>query len=111
MSSVIKSYMVVVLVIITTFVCVGIVDVAIDVQNARDFHGAVVNEIESSNHASAVIESCKDAAIENGYTLTTSTYAKNNSSNAQITKVVLEYDYSILFLDIEAEKEIIGYAR
>ncbi|MEE1502924.1 MAG: hypothetical protein UGF89_01595 [Acutalibacteraceae bacterium] len=66
MSAVIKNYMVIILVIICIFTSLGIVSVAIDVHNARDFHGAVVNEIESSNHASSVIDTCKEAAEEMG---------------------------------------------
>ena len=111
MSSVIKNYIVIILIIISVFTCIGIVNVAVDVQNARDFHGAVVNEIECSNHASKVIESCKEAAEDNGYKLITSTYANKSDSNAQITKVVLKYNYSILFLEVNAQKEIVGYAR
>ena len=111
MSSVIKNYMVIILVIICIFTCVGIVNVAIDVHNARDFHGAVINEIESSNHASTVIDACEEAAEENGYVLTVTPYAKKNDTHAQISKVVLKYKYSILFLEVDAEKEIIGYAR
>lgn len=111
MSSVIKNYIVIVLVIISIFTCLGIVSVAIDVQDARDFHGVVLNEIENSNHASSVIDACKEAATENGYTLEVTTYAQEDSTRPQITKVVLHYDYSILFLEINADKEIVGYAR
>lgn len=113
MSTVIKSYLSIILILIAVFTFAGIISVAIDVQNARDYHATVVNEIENSNHASSVIDACKSEASENGYTLTTSTYADNSegSFDSKITKVVLEYEYSIGFLDIASGKQIVGYAR
>ena len=113
MSSIFKSYVSIILIIVAVFVFVGIISVAVDVQNARDFHGAVVNEIENSNHAGSVIEACKDTAAKNGYELVVTSYV-NNSDGLQyskITKVVLKYKYTISILDISSEKEIVGYAR
>ncbi len=113
MSSIFKSYVSIILIIVAVFVFVGIISVAVDVQNARDFHGMVINEIENSNHASSVIEACKETAEANGYELVVSSYM-NNSDGLQyskITKVVLKYDYTIDILKIKSEKEIVGYAR
>ena len=113
MSSIFKSYVSIILIIVAVLVFVGIITVTLDVQKARDFHGAVVNEIENSNHSSSVIEACKETAEKNGYELVVSSYV-NNSDGLQyskITKVVLKYSYSISILDINSEKEIIGYAR
>lgn len=113
MSSIFKSYVSIILIIVAVFVFVGIIGVTVDVQNARDFHGSVINEIENSNHASSVIEACKETAAENGYELIVSSYV-NNSDGLQyskITKVVLKYNYTIGLLDINSEKEIVGYAR
>ncbi len=113
MSSVIKSYVSIILIVVATLVLVGIISVTVDVQNARDYHAAVVNEIENSNHAGTVIEACKTEATENGYTLSVETYSNNSDgkSNSIISKVVLKYDYAINFLSVSSEKEIVGYAR
>lgn len=113
MSSVIKSYLAVILILVAVFTFAGIISVVIDVQNARDFHSSVINEIEISNHAESVIKACKIDAVNNGYTLTTENYHNNSdeSSNAQITKVVLKYSYTIAFIGLDSEKEIVGYAR
>lgn len=113
MSSVIKSYLSVILILVAVFTFSGIITVALDVQNARDYHASVINEIEISNHAESVILACKADASDNGYTLTTESYSNNseNGSNAQITKVVLKYSYNIDFLGLFSEKEISGYAR
>ena len=48
MSSIFKSYVSIILIIVAVLVFVGIITVTLDVQKARDFHGAVVNEIEKS---------------------------------------------------------------
>ena len=45
---------------------------------ASDFHGSVINEIENSNHASSVIETCKETAAANGYELIVSSYLNKN---------------------------------
>ncbi len=113
MSSVIKSFLAIFLILIAMFSFAGVISVTIDVQNARDYHASVVNEIENSNHAQSVINACKDEATTNGYTLTVTEYSStsDDSPNTKISKVVLSYSYSIDFLNISSNKEIIGYAR
>lgn len=113
MSSVIKTYLSIILILVAVFTFGGIISVALDVQNARDFHSSVINEIELSNHSASVISACEDDAKSNGYTLSATPYANNSddSSNAQITKVTLKYSYHIDFLGLASEKEIVGYAR
>lgn len=112
MGTVIKGYTVIFLVLMTVFISIGILSVMMDVQNARDYHSSVVNEIENSNHSPAVIAACKTEAAENGYTLSVESYT-NTSGNYTfvVSKVVLKYDYQIAFLNIQSDKEIIGYAR
>lgn len=113
MSSVIKSYLTIILILLLVFTSAGIISVTLDVQNARDYHAAVINEIENCNHAESVINACIAEAAENGYTLSVSNYYSDSddSPNSQITKVVLKYSYTIDFLGIATEKEIVGYAR
>lgn len=113
MSTVIKSYIPIVLIILAVFIFAGIISVTIDVQNARDFHASYVDEIENSNHASSVIEACKEEAAENGYELVVSSYMNNSEgeNNSMISKVILKYDYTIGILNVNSEQEIVGYAR
>lgn len=113
MSTVIKSYIPIVLIILAVFIFAGIISVTIDVQNARDFHAAYVNEIENSNHAGSVIEACKAEAEENGYELVVDSYTNNSlgENNSTISKVVLKYDYTIGILNVNSAQEIVGYAR
>ena len=113
MSTVIKSYIPIILIILAVLISVGIVSVAIDVQNARDYHAAVVNEIENSNHAGNVINACIEEAEENGYTLIVSSYSNSSEGGNRsiISKVVLEYEYTLGLLNVTSEHEIVGYAR
>ena len=112
MGTIIKVYTAIFLVLMTVFISVGILSVQVDVQNARDYHAAVVNEIENSNHNSSVINACIEEAEDNGYILTVDSY-KNSTGNYEFTvsKVVLKYKYSLSFLNISSDKEILGYAR
>ncbi len=113
MGTVIKSYLSVFLILVAVFTFGGIISVTIDVQNARDYHAAVINEIENSNHAQSVIDACIEEAESNGYELTVVSYPDDSVAayNSAIVKVTLKYDYSINLLSIGAKKEIIGYAR
>ena len=113
MSTVIKSYLSVFLILVAVFTFGGIISVTADVQNARDYHAAVVNEIENSHHAQNVIDACVEEAASNGYELTVVSYPDSSvdAYNSGIVKVTLKYDYMINLLGIGEEKEIIGYAR
>lgn len=115
MGTVIKTYTAFILVLMTVFISVGILAVMLDVQNARDYHAACVNEIENSNHSPSVIAACKTDAennTKNNYKLEVESFT-NSSGNYtfSVSKVVLTYTYRIPFLNIESEKEIVGYAR
>lgn len=113
MSTIIKSYTVILLLIMSVLICTGIISVTVDVQNARDYHAACINEIENSNHASSVIEACKIEAAKNGYELIVTSYVNDidGINTSTISKVVLKYDYTIGLLSVNSEKEVIGYAR
>lgn len=113
MSSVIKSFLSIVLILVAMFTFAGVISVVVDVVNARDYHAAVVNEIENSNHADSVVDACVAEATTNGYTLTVTEYTSSSheATNARISKVVLKYNYKINFLGVLSEKEIVGYAR
>lgn len=105
MSSVIKSYVSIIFIIIAFVISIGVISMSIDVQNARDFHNTAITEIENSNSNDKVINALKEDATKNGYTLTT--YDSTNGT----TKVVLKYKYSFGFLKISNDQTIEGYAR
>lgn len=112
MSTVFKAYTAIFLVLMAVFISVGILSVQMDTQNARDYHASVVNEIENSNHSPTVIQVCKDEARANGYELEVVVYENTSGNYTFVTsKVTLKYQYTINFLGIQSQKEVIGYAR
>lgn len=112
MGTVIKAYTAIFLVLMTVFLAVGILAVTIDVQNARDYHAACINEIENSNHAPSVINALGAEAAGNGYTLDVDSYTNTvGNYSFTVSKVILKYEFSIPLLGITMNKEILGYAR
>ena len=113
MSTIIKSYTSIILIIIAALTLGGIISATIDVRNARDYHAAIVDEIEESNHAQDVIDMCKEEAKKNGYELIVESYQSDSDegNDSMISKVTLKYNYKINFLKIKSNHEIIGYAR
>ena len=113
MSTVIKSYLSIFLILVAVFTFGGVISLTIDVQNARDYHAAVVNEIENSHHAQSVIDACVAEAESNGYELVVTGYTNPSAdaSGAKISKVVLKYGYTLDLLSIASDREIVGYAR
>lgn len=111
MGTIIKVYTAIFLVLMVVFVSIGILSAMLDVQNARDYHSIVVGEIENSNHSPSVIAAQKAQAEQNGYILEVIPRTYSNGQYEDIgSKVVLKYKYSIPFLNISSEKEIVGYA-
>lgn len=80
-----------------------------EVQNATDYHAAIIDEIENSNHASYTIDKVKEEAAENGYDVTIENFYGDNYT--VVSKVTLKYKYTFNILDVENEHEIVGYAR
>lgn len=112
MSTIIKAYTAIFLVLMAVFLSVGILSTTIDVQNARDYHAACVNEIENSNHAPSVISALVSEATSNGYTLDVDSYTNSTGNYIYtVSKVTLKYNFSIPLLNIQIDKEILGYAR
>ena len=112
MGTVIKAYTAIFLVLMCVFLSIGILAATVDVQNARDYHAACVNEIENSNHAASVIETCISEAADNGYTLEVVSYPNYvGNFSYTVSKVILKYQFSIPILNITLEQEILGYAR
>lgn len=109
MSTIIKSYTVIIMCLLIFFLSINVISGHLDVQNANDYHAAVIDEIENSNHAISVINKIKNEAEENGYEIDITSYYGANSSI--ISKVTLKYKYRFDLLNVENEHEIVGYAR
>ena len=76
--------------------------------SAREFHGAVVTQLENSYFDAAVMEDCRKRAERAGYELNIRVYGSGNEKDA---KVSLVFHYVIPFAGIVKQYEIEGYSR
>lgn len=78
--------------------------------NARDYHAALINEIETSNYNGRVIQGLYQDAAEKGYELNRVDIIEINGKKT--AEVILGYTYAIGLLNIPGEQHFIrGYAR
>lgn len=83
---------------------------SLNTQRAQNYHSAVVTEIEAGDYSESVIQSCKEKALDNGYTAL-AIEPLISEDGGKCAKVVLTYNYTIPLLDLFLEHEIAGYAR
>lgn len=76
--------------------------------SAREFHGAVVTQLENSYFDEEVIEDCKKRAEKAGYDLRVRVYGDGDEKDAKIT---LTFTHVIPLAGIRKEYEIEGYSR
>lgn len=113
MSITIKTYVGMFLLLLSVFTMAGIMSASIDANNARDYHAAVVAEIEDANFAPSVINACKTQAAESGYTLLvdSSSIVSDDTGRATMMEVILSYEYHIPLLNVSNTQQIRGFAR
>lgn len=100
-----------IILIVAIYLMASYIAASIDTANARDFHAAVVAEIEAGNFSQKIIEKCKGTAEENGYVLSVEAPIELQN-HEKMAEVVLTYQYSIALLDIKEDvHEIRGVAR
>lgn len=92
------------------FIWVGIAYIIqnISYSSAREFHGAVVTQLENSYFDKVVIEDCKKKAEKAGYDLRIRVYGEDNKKDARVS---LKFKYIIPLVGIEKKYEIEGYSR
>ncbi len=92
------------------FIWIGIAYIIQNVlySSAREFHGAVVTQLENSYFDEAVMEDCRRKAERAGYDLDIRIYGSGNEKDA---KVSLVFRYVIPLCGIEKTYEIEGYSR
>lgn len=76
---------------------------------ARDYHSAVISQIESSNGTEEVIEKCKEEADKRGYELEVrriNVYENNCEFYVELT-----YTYTLGYLGFVQTKTLSAYAR
>lgn len=112
MSTTIKTYLGIFILLLSVFSMAGIMSACIDANNARDFHASVIAEIEDSNFAPSVIEACKEQAESAGYELLIDEDSIVTDEDGQTTmmEVILEYEYHVDFLGVISTQQIRAFA-
>ena len=124
MSQVIKAFTGVFFLMLLTLLGSGIVSAQLDSAYARDYKEAVVAEIENSGFCESVMNACITQAREDGYELTMTIYQSGEepivvgskvdgdimAENVEMVEILLNYDYSIPFLNYMSRHTLRGYA-
>ena len=79
------------------------------VSGARNFHANCIARIQASYYNPDVIDECKDKAEERGYELTVTDVSIYEDRKDVLVK--LDYTASMLFLGIEQDASIEGFAK
>lgn len=113
MSTTIKTYLGIFILFLSVFTMVSILSASIDVVNARDFHAAVVAEIEDAHFAPSVIEACTRQAQEAGYELLLDreSIVYDEEGNPSLMVVIIQYEFRMDFLQVINRQQIRGFAR
>ena len=98
------------LIMLGVVVTTGIIQANMVALRATEFHMDAVAEIENSNFADPVIDACKLQAGECGYELNVEKF-EDDKGITNMAEVILCYDYSIPFLNINNRYYKRGYAR
>ena len=113
MSTTIKTYVGIFILLLSVFSMAGVMSAGIDANNARDFHASVMAEIEDSNFAPSVIHACKTQAGNAGYELIidSNSVVRDKDGKPTMMEVVLRYQYRIDFFGVVSPQQIRGFAR
>ncbi|WP_249029095.1 hypothetical protein [Tannockella kyphosi] len=96
-------------IVILTLFSGTFIDVNLQIQNAREYHSAVLQQIQSSNYNDYVISCCIDSAQELGYDIVIEESATYDDISDYF--VSLSYPIRVLMFDQVIEGKIEGYAR
>ena len=102
MNQIIKTYLTVFLLLIIIFVGTGIIISALDAQKAEKVNSAYASTIASHNYSNDSINACTLEASNNDYVLSVKRYDTNADGYSDICECILEYDYSLSFLNSAA---------
>lgn len=111
MGTVIKGFIGIFFILVNVVTGVSIIGQGVEEHAAQNFHADVISEIENSNFAPSVIQSCIAQAEKEGYELTVDNIIADADNNVQMAEVTMKYKYDIDIFNVTAEKEKRGFAR
>ena len=100
MNQIIKTYLTIFLMLIIVFTGAGLIVCALDAQKAEKINSAYSNTIAAHNYSDDSISKCRNEASDNDYVLSVKKYDTNQDGYPDIAECILEYDYSMRFLNL-----------
>lgn len=111
MELIVKIFMSVFFLIMTSLVGVGLISSSISTHEAICFKSDVIGEIENSNYNTTVIEECKAQAADQGYTLEVNPMSYDDNANYTMAEIIVHYTFNIPLIKYSSEHQTSGYAR
>lgn len=125
MSQIVKAFTGLIMMMFLMLTAIGVLGLFTDTISAHNLHSAMIDELENSHYAKAVLEDCFSSAETNAYQLEIILYStesgrivcKSKSQIPQSTEgvymaeVVLAYGLESPFFYLNQQQEIAGYAR
>lgn len=125
MSQIIKAYTGVFILLFLMFTGTGILGAFLQTLQAQNLHGKVIDELENSNYATAVLQESFEIVEEYGLQLEVLLYLENGGvitcdsvsavpetmEAVVMAEVALEYPVRIPFVGLDKRHQLVGYAR
>jgi hypothetical protein len=125
MSQIIKAFMGVFLTLFMAVTSLGILTAYLEVMSAQDMQAKIVDEIENSDFAPAVMRECFEKCDSEGYSLTVTLFCDDRVistmhsksevpgtvEGVELAKVEMKFTFGVPFLGISKEHTFSGYAR
>ena len=99
MNQVIKTYLTIFLILIVVLLGAGLIMCALDAQRAEKSNSSYAGVIASHNYSDDAVTACILEAADDDYVLSVKKYDTNADGYEDICECILEYDYSLRFLN------------
>ncbi len=104
MEQISKAFTGIVLIVVLTFVGVGIISAAIDASHAEQYASDAALYIEAANFSESVTNLIKQTAETKGYTVEVTYFDTDNDGWNNMAEVKVLYDYTISVLNVTGTK-------
>ena len=125
MSQVMKAFMGVFMVLLLITTSAGVLGSFYQILHAQNTHAVMLDELENSNFAKAIMVACFETAEAEEYRLQMNLYSSSreiqsctsvtdipeDTREITMVEVILFYDIEIAFFEIAEEQQLFGYAR
>lgn len=108
-----KAFIGLTVIILITFIGIGIISTSIDASHAESFASETAAVIESSNYSEKIINMCKDPTQNNkNYIVEVTEYDTDSDGYTDMAEIRVKYRYSIPILNVKGSMHTAkAYAR